>query len=287
MANTRRERRPRAHEARDPASPNGGVEQGIRGRIQLDKDGTPFLAPRRIDLLQAIGREGSISAAARAVGLSYKAAWDAVDAMNHRAEAALVRTATGGSGGGGAELTEYGKRVVELVRRVEADYAGVLELLDDPSREMASHQSSMRRFAVRTSARNQWLATITRLDVGLVDGEVTMTLGDSIRLVAAITAESSRELALQPGREVYALVKATAVEMVAGAASKPGPNRWTGTVVRTLEEPDRIEVTAEVEASRTVTAVIARRAPHATAMREGSAVSIAIQRNSVTLLAPF
>ncbi|HRJ61773.1 MAG TPA: LysR family transcriptional regulator, partial [Azospirillaceae bacterium] len=55
----------------------------------------------RVRLLEAVGREGSISAAARAVGLSYKAAWDAVDAMNNLFGRPLVGAQTGGRKGGG------------------------------------------------------------------------------------------------------------------------------------------------------------------------------------------
>lgn len=60
------------------------------------------------------------------MGLSYKAAWDAVDAMNNLASSALVTRTTGGTRGGSTLLTDYGKHVVELVRKTEQDYANVL-----------------------------------------------------------------------------------------------------------------------------------------------------------------
>jgi molybdate transport repressor ModE-like protein len=62
--------------------------------------------PDRIRLLEAVGREGSISGAARAVGLSYKAAWDAIDALNGLFGGPLVEARSGGLHGGGAHLTD-------------------------------------------------------------------------------------------------------------------------------------------------------------------------------------
>jgi len=68
------------------------------------------ISPRRLSLLAAIGRTGSISAAARDVGITYKAAWDAVDAMNNMAGEVLVVSQHGGKGGGGAALTAAGQK---------------------------------------------------------------------------------------------------------------------------------------------------------------------------------
>ena len=64
----------------------------------------------RIALLRAIDAHGSISAAAREMGMSYKAAWDAIDAINNLAGTPLVVRETGGKGGGGTRLTPQGKR---------------------------------------------------------------------------------------------------------------------------------------------------------------------------------
>ncbi|HRL99104.1 MAG TPA: LysR family transcriptional regulator, partial [Acidovorax sp.] len=66
------------------------------------------LTDKRIDILKQIGGTGSISQAARVVGVSYKAAWQAVDTLTNLAGAPLVVRAVGGAGGGGAQLTEAG-----------------------------------------------------------------------------------------------------------------------------------------------------------------------------------
>ncbi len=78
------------------------------------------IGPGKIALLEAVGREGSISAAGRALGMSYKRAWDLVDAMNKLLGVAVVQASTGGHRGGGAALTEAGRNLVADYRAIEA-----------------------------------------------------------------------------------------------------------------------------------------------------------------------
>jgi molybdate transport system regulatory protein len=77
------------------------------------------VGPGKIRLLEAIEREGSISAAGRALGMSYKRAWDLVDALNALIGAPVVETSAGGHRGGGATLTEAGRRLVADYRAIE------------------------------------------------------------------------------------------------------------------------------------------------------------------------
>lgn len=77
------------------------------------------LGPGKIALLEAIDREGSISAAGRALGMSYKRAWDLVDAMNRVLGAPVVDASTGGYRGGGAVLTDAGRALVADYRAIE------------------------------------------------------------------------------------------------------------------------------------------------------------------------
>lgn len=77
------------------------------------------MGPGKADLLEAIDRAGSISAAAREMGMSYKRAWDLVDTMNRCFKQPLVATATGGSHGGGAHVTEFGYDVLRRYRAAE------------------------------------------------------------------------------------------------------------------------------------------------------------------------
>ena len=98
----------------------GGVS--VAATLSLRRADKAFLGGDRIDLLEAIDRFGSITRAAREVGVSYKTAWDAVDAMNNAAERPLVERAVGGLGGGGTMLTGEGKKTVRLYRVLAGEH---------------------------------------------------------------------------------------------------------------------------------------------------------------------
>jgi molybdate transport system regulatory protein len=78
-----------------------------------------ILGPGKVDLLEAIERRGSISAAAREMSMSYRRAWLLVDALNQMFKRPLVVAAPGGVRGGGAQITEFGKGVAAAYRRIE------------------------------------------------------------------------------------------------------------------------------------------------------------------------
>ena len=235
--------------------------QGLRGRLQLERNGSAFLGPGRVDLLEAIGEHGSITSAAKSVGLSYKAAWDAVDAMNNQAQAALVSRSVGGSRGGGTLLTEYGKRVVALVRRIEHDYAGVLSLLENPDSELAEYSRLQRQLTLRTSARNQWIGRVTQVTLGIVKAEAQIALGTEY-VRASVSASSVERLAIAPNIELCLLVKATSIALslsgpgAGDAANKPFVNRLEAVVESVTPGTDQVEITALLADERTVTAVL-------------------------------
>ncbi|MGP0566803.1 MULTISPECIES: winged helix-turn-helix domain-containing protein [unclassified Nitrospina] len=91
----------------------------LKPRFRITLHGDIALGPGKVDLLEAIGRTGSISAAAREIGLSYRRAWGMVDTMNQCFKSPLVARSKGGAGGGGAELTELGQGVIDQYRAME------------------------------------------------------------------------------------------------------------------------------------------------------------------------
>ncbi len=87
--------------------------------VRIDFDGDSRLGPGKIQLLESIAACGSISAAGRAMEMSYKRAWDLVDDINRMCGQAAVERQTGGKHGGGATLTAFGVSLVERYRRIE------------------------------------------------------------------------------------------------------------------------------------------------------------------------
>jgi molybdate transport system regulatory protein len=94
------------------------------GRFWLTLDGKNFLGRGRIELLQRIRETGSISKAAKVMKMSYKAAWDAVDAMNNAWDIPLVE-----SGPAGSHLTEDAERLITAFQRAEAQHTRFLAQL--------------------------------------------------------------------------------------------------------------------------------------------------------------
>jgi molybdate transport system regulatory protein len=99
--------------------PNAGSLPNLSVRIDLDS--TSRIGPGKIQLLENIDKFGSISAAGRAMDMSYKRAWDLVDEINRVCRQAAVERQTGGRNGGGAALTPFGVSLVARYRKIERD----------------------------------------------------------------------------------------------------------------------------------------------------------------------
>ena len=95
----------------DVAVRKGGYE--LKGRMWIEGASGTFLGYGRVVLLERISEFGSISKAAKSMGMSYRHAWELVDSINRQARRPLVETSVGGKKGGGAKLTEAGKEAVE------------------------------------------------------------------------------------------------------------------------------------------------------------------------------
>lgn len=98
--------------------PCGSMSRKVAPRLRFKLGSVILLGPGKIELLREIDRTGSISAAARAIGMSYKRAWQLVDEMNRHLNEPVVAASFGGSHGGGARLTELGHEAVERYQRM-------------------------------------------------------------------------------------------------------------------------------------------------------------------------
>src|SRR5277367_4850731 len=91
--------------------------------IRIDLAGGLRIGPGKIAVLEEIARSGSISAAGRALRMSYRRTWELVEDLNTGLGTPMVETAAGGSGGGGTVLTQAGRAVIERYRAIELDTA--------------------------------------------------------------------------------------------------------------------------------------------------------------------
>jgi len=231
----------------------------VRAHVTFETENAAPMGRERIRLLEAVARAGSIAGAARAVGLTYKATWDAVNAVNNLFGRPLVGAQVGGKRGGGAFLTPDGLRVIETFHRLEAELARTFKALEP---ELAgtglSANTLMWGFLMRTSARNALRCTVTAVVEDAVSAEVTLALSEGTVLTAVITRASARELGLFAGREVVALIKSSFVMLApAGEAGRSSVrNRIEGTISLREFGAVNTEITLDIGGGKTLTAVI-------------------------------
>lgn len=102
-------------------------QPGFRGRIWIDGPDGVFIGHGRVVLLERIREHGSITKAAKSMEMAYRHAWDLVDSMNRQAVEPFVVVATGGRGGGGAQVTEAGEKAIKLFWKLQEDFRKFLE----------------------------------------------------------------------------------------------------------------------------------------------------------------
>jgi len=231
-------------------------------RMSLDTDlGTAF-SDTRIRLLEEIQRKGSINQAAKAVPMSYKAAWDAIDILNNLAPEPLVLRVSGGRQGGGSQLTDYGRRIVAMYRALEMEYQSTLDRLserlqDTQGGDIQSFQKLMQRMSMKSSARNQFSGPITELRPDGINYEVQIRLDDDNPIVAIITKASAENLNLEVGKEVFAMVKSSSVMLTTDRRIRlTARNQLWGEVSAVHQGPINNEVTLVLPSGRSVTSVV-------------------------------
>ncbi|HMN82052.1 MAG TPA: TOBE domain-containing protein [Burkholderiaceae bacterium] len=263
----------------------------LTGRLEMTSGPAPFLGDTRVRLLEEIDRHGSILQAARHVPMSYKTAWEAVEAMNNLAEQPLVDRITGGRSGGGTTLTAHGRRLVALYRAMQAEYQSTLERLaerfaDEPEGDVRAFQRLLRRLAVRSSARNQLAGTVLSLRDGPVDVDVSVGIVPGLRIDARITHASVERLGLRVGSEVIAMIKASGLRLErAGTPSTAADvNRFRGELTQIVEGPESAEVTVTLGDGRCVTAVCAVSRLHELTVGIGDPVGVGFEPSAVILV---
>ncbi|HCC1035303.1 TPA: molybdenum-dependent transcriptional regulator, partial [Salmonella enterica subsp. enterica serovar Paratyphi C] len=192
-------------------------------------------------------------------GISYKSAWDAINDMNQLSEHMLVERATGGKGGGGAVLTRYGQRLIQLYDLLGQIQQKAFDVLsDDDALPLDSLLAAISRFSLQTSARNQWFGTITARDRDQVQQHVDVLLADGkTRLKVALTAQSGERLGLEEGKEVLILLKAPWVGITRDAAvARAADNQLSGTISHIERGAEQCEVLMALPDGQTLCATI-------------------------------
>jgi molybdate transport system regulatory protein len=260
----------------------------VGGSVWLRSGAETLGGAARIALLAAIGQTGSITSAAKAVGISYKGAWDAVDTMNNLAGEPLVVRSTGGKGGGGTTLTPRAVKLIETFRAVEREHQRFLERAGAAIEGFATDWDLIGRIGVKTSARNQLYGTVSAITRGTVNDEVSLALPGGHTIVSVLTHESTETLGLAAGSAAFALIKASWVVLLVeddgGAPLKlSARNQLRGTVQSVKRGAVSAEVSLTLEGGAVITAVVTNESVDTLGLVEGGTAIAAFKASSVIL----
>lgn len=244
--------------------------------------------PGRVALLARIAECGSITRAAKAIGMSYKAAWDAIDTMNNLAGEPLVERLAGGKGGGGTRLTPRGERLVANFRIIEQEHRRFVELLSQQADGIADDYLLVRRMNMKTSARNQFPGRVTQVKQGAVNDEIELQIAGGQRIAAIITRESSDDLGLQTGSEAFALIKASSIIVMTDddGARVSARNRLAGTISRVQPGAVNTEVVIDLPGSGSIAAIVTNESAKALGLAVGKAATAIFKASSVIIGVP-
>ncbi|MCW9732074.1 TOBE domain-containing protein [Avibacterium sp. 20-15] len=180
-----------------------------------------FVDPKRMRLLREIAESGSISQAAKNANVSYKSAWDHLEAMNSLSQMPLLERNTGGKNGGGTTLTNYAKRLLKLYDLLQETQQKAFQILQDEQIPLDSLLTATARFSLQSSARNQFFGTVKSLTQEDNHCAVEIQLPHFDQpIIAFITAQSAVRLQLHLGKEVMLMIKAPWVKLFAKKPQK-------------------------------------------------------------------
>jgi molybdate transport system regulatory protein len=236
------------------------------------------LDARFFALLDALHRTGSINRAARTAGLSYKGAWLLLDQACNLAQAPLLHTSAAGTSLTGAAL--------ELLQAWQVLQTRLRAFLRAEEAALASNPALhglIRRMSMRTSARNQFAGTVAALDIGPVSAEVTIALKSGDTITATLTSAAARRLKLKKGKEALALVKASAVVLVADFAGwqLSARNQLAGTVSRVDKGAVSSLVVLTLPGGAALTASLTNEGLDALGLKVGSAATAVFKAYAV------
>ncbi|QCD51902.1 TOBE domain-containing protein [Campylobacter sp. RM16192] len=220
--------------------------------------GVPVLA-KHINLLKAVDETKSITKAAEFVGISYKNAWDSLDALNNRSEKPLISRAQGNKKNSGSELTEYGRKMISVYEAMLASQKVFLEKVCSNIDISTNEIVNLQRMSMNLSARNQLSCEIIKIKTGAVNSDIIAKLSNGEILHAAVTVESEKNLNLKVGKKVVFIFKAPSVMLAKDENLNISvANQLKGKVIEAKIGSVSAEIVLEINNHQTITAIITK-----------------------------
>lgn len=253
----------------------------LRSDLQIFNDKNPLLLKKRIRLLEMIDKTGSIKKAAQEVPLSYKAAWESVDVMNNLSPKLLVESS--GSKKGGSMLSEYGRSIVYIYKKVAALQDEFLSKLSESINLQSGELETLQRMTMQISARNRLSGTIGEIKEGAVNAEVSIRLKGEERIAATITKDSLQEMELAEGREAVAIFKASSVILMRAEKGvlTSARNRLEGTITKLETGAVNTEVVIALSGGESISSIITKDAAQELGLGIGDGMTALIKATNI------
>ncbi|HUI21464.1 MAG TPA: molybdenum-dependent transcriptional regulator [Methylocella sp.] len=247
--------------------------------------GRLLIGRERIALLESVIEHKSITKAAEATGFSYKTAWDAVNAINNLLPRPAFITRTGGAHGGGAEVTEEGRRLIVAFHRLEEKLAAISTAISEEGLENEQDLLFL-GIGLKLSVRNALYCTVVKISPSPVNVEIKLEVSPEVMISAVVTNASVNELGLAPGRRCIAMVNAPSVMLAQGGTAPriSARNKIAGVVIHRVDDAIDSEVVIDIGSGKTLTAVITREGADAAGAVKAAKV-LAIFKTSHVILA--
>lgn len=257
----------------------------ISSNLTLELFNQPFLLEKRIELLLAIKKNGSINKAAKEVPMSYKAAWETIEVMNNLSNTPLVVKETGGVGGGGTSLTEYGEKLIKTYFLLKEEQRKFIENLNRITDLNTGTLKTIRRLSMQISARNQISGVVENISLGQVNAQVEVKLKSGNKLVSVITNNSASEnLGLNIGDEVVAIIKASNVLISTEDGLKiSARNRLSGVIETITNGEINAEVVVDIGNEDKIVAIITTNSIKNMNLKVGTKVDAIIKASDIMI----
>lgn len=260
----------------------------LQADVWLQVNGEKFGGTQRIALLAAVAECGSITQAAKNIHMSYKAAWDAIEQMNNLAGEPLLERATGGKGGGGTRLTARGRQLVDNFKLIESEHHAYITRLNQLATGLADEMLLIKKMNMKTSIRNQYRGIVSQIKTGAVNDEIEIQIAGKQSLIAIITHDSTEELALTIGAEVFALVSASSVILMDAKqeAKLSARNRLTGKITRIQTGAVNTDISIALPGGAVLSAVITNESCEEMGLKKGQKITGLFKASAVILGVP-
>lgn len=255
----------------------------LSSKLTLEMLGQPFLLEKRIELLHAIEKNGSISKAAKVVPMSYKSAWEAVDMMNSLSPEPIVSRETGGKDGGGTTITAYGLQLLENYAVLKEEHTRFLARLSELTDIQSGSFKTIGRLAMQISARNQIQATVVLVESQNVNAKIHLKLKSGQEVVSIITKEAVENLHIEENETLTMIFKSSTVVLSDTRDKKSEENRLEGMVTKIDRDAENAKVLVDIGNHDTIVSVMPVDVLKKMELNEGSSVMAIVKANDIML----